>query len=554
MKKNLFFLFLFFLLVFFSPKKILADHACYESCGEPSYCNSGLTCVSGICKNAACLSQTDCSCEPYTVQGLRVLIPGNQIGIEPFRSAALSINPSGGTFTEEDPAVKPRKAYFYTGLNGKTSYTITIANIPGAKVGYTACYNDINCHNNTPVDGNSFTTNTNKVDSENFGPEDPFHYIDLWWHYTPLIPNCKNIKVNNSNLPYTVLAGDTITLTADYENLNGPVTSVGMVVNPQGSCSFSPLNASQSGGAGTYSFNWTPTSAGNYDVFCRAWNDGVAECRGMCVDGPPRYQCPGSDGNGATSYGTIIVQNPGPWYKLKNASLNKIGNHDIAVVQNVNSFDYDDPPNSRYTIINSTNSDPGILLATNTYNPGPSYNPIPDSTKGWHISSYGNISQPMLDNFYQYIISRKIAKEINNLNEINADGIYIIKSNDLNLSNPNFNFVLIIRNLNNTDLANANITVNSFNSSNKSIMILAKKITFSSSVTTAAGIFIAQTVEYQSTNGLKVLGNLISKTAVTLQSRSDNTRPSLFIVFKPQMYLDLLPYLSVSKYDWRRLQ
>jgi hypothetical protein len=160
----------------------------------------------------------------------------------------------------------------------------------------------------------------------------------------------------------------------------------------------------------------------------------------------------------------------------------------------------------------------------------------------------------MLDNFYQYIISRKSAKEINNLNEINADGIYIIKSDSLNLSNPNFNFVLIIRNSTNTDLGNANITLNNFNGSNKSIMILAKKITFSSSVTTAAGIFIAQTIEYQSTNGLKVLGNLISKTAVTLQSRSDNTRPSLFIAFKPKMYLDLLPYLSVSKYDWRQLQ
>jgi hypothetical protein len=354
--------------------------------------------------------------------------------------------------------------------------------------------------------------------------------------------------------------GDTITITADYD---GPVTSVGMVVNPQGSCSFSPLNVTQSAGAGTYSFNWTPTNAGNYDIFCRAWNDGVAECRGMCVDGPPRYQCPGSNENGATSYRTITVQNPGPWYKLKDASLNKIGDHNIAVIQNIKKFTDSDPDDDsnpgtgRYVIINSSSpstSDPGILLATGNYSPGPSYNPIPDSTKGWRIGSYGNISQPMLDNFYQYIISRKSAKEINNLNEINADGIYIIKSDGLNLSNPNFNFVLIIRNSNNTDLGDANITVNSFNSSNKSIMILAKKITFSSSVTTASGIFIAQTIEYQSTNGLKVLGNLISKTAVTLQSRSDNTRPSLFIVFKPKMYLDLLPYLSISKYDWRRLQ
>ena len=132
--------------------------------------------------------------------------------------------------------------------------------------------------------------------------------------------------------------------------------------------------------------------------------------------------------------------------------------------------------------------------------------------------------------------------------------LLLYKSDNLNLSNPNHNFVLIIRNSTNNDLGNVNITIDNFNSSNKSIMILAKNITFSSSVNLASGIFIGEQINYQSNNGLKISGNLISKNKVSLKERSDNSRPSLFIVFKPRMYLDLLPYLSISKYDWQQLQ
>ena len=43
------------------------------------------------------------------------------------------------------------------------------------------------------------------------------------------------------------------------------------------------------------SFTWTPTVGGRYVIDCRAWNDGIAECRGNsdCVSGPPVYRCPG---------------------------------------------------------------------------------------------------------------------------------------------------------------------------------------------------------------------------------------------------------------------
>jgi len=560
--KKIWFYLLFLIFILF-PFSVFAEHACDERCRWPDdircdettgtlryrqgSCNSGLACYSGagnVCRNPYCPDiniRNNCICPSFTIQGSK------QPNQSPFSNQTISLD--GRSSTTAQP-------YFFTNVVANTIHQISASSPPGSSVGYTLCYNNTTCHSltPTPVAGNSVYICSNKVINNST------NYVDIRWHYTPLIPNCKNIRVN----PVSPLVGDTVTITADYD---GPVTSVGMVVNPQGSCSFSPLNVTQSAGAGTYSFNWTPTNAGNYDIFCRAWNDGVAECRGMCVDGPPRYQCRGSDGNGATSYRTITVQNPGPWYKLKDASLNKIGNHDIVVVQNIKKFtdsdpdDDNNPGTGRYVIINSSSpstSDPGILLATNSYNPGPSYNPIPDSTKGWRIGSYGNISQPMFASFYQYLKSRKQIEEITGISQINKDGIYFIKTDNLTISNqpPNYNFVLIVRNSTDTDLGNITININNnnFNTNNQSIMILAKKITFSSSVTTAAGIFIAQTIEYQSTNGLKVLGNLISKTAVTLQSRSDNTRPSLFIVFKPKMYLDLLPYLSISKYDWRRLQ
>jgi hypothetical protein len=550
--KKIWFYLLFLIFILF-PFPIFAGHACNQGCtgaanitcnettGTLSYnqgsCNSGLACYSGagnVCRNPYCPTRTDCNCPNFTIQGYK------QPNQSPFSGQTISLD--GGNPTTAQP-------YFFTNVAANTIHRVSASSPPGSSVGYTLCYNTTNCHSNPPTSGSSVYICTNNPGTTN--------YADLWWHYTPQIAKCSNISG-----PTSILLGDTVTYSANYNNDVSNLTGVGMFYTTDSSnCSSKTEISSPTpvfSGPGSYSFSWQTSTIGTYLVYCRAtsnYNGSNVYAIGYqpCVGSPPEYLVNGAAAN-QTYISNIQVSNPGPWYKLKDASLNKIGDHNIAVVQNVNSFDSDDS-NNRYTIINSTNSDPGILLATNTYNPGPSYNPIPDSTKGWHIGFYGNISQPMLDNFYQYIISRKSAKEINNLNEINADGIYIIKSDSLNLSNPNFNFVLIIRNSNNTDLGNANITVNSFNSSNKSIMILAKKITFSSSVTTAAGIFIAQTIEYQSTNGLKVLGNLISKTAVALQSRSDdNTRPSLFIVFKPKMYLDLLPYLSVSKYDWRQLQ
>ncbi len=44
-------------------------------------------------------------------------------------------------------------------------------------------------------------------------------------------------------------------------------------------------------GPGTYTINWTPTTAGTFIAYGRVWNDAIAECRADCVGGTNVYLC-----------------------------------------------------------------------------------------------------------------------------------------------------------------------------------------------------------------------------------------------------------------------
>lgn len=429
----------------------------------------------------------------------------------------------------------------------------------------------------TYYDSNTLPVNTAALLTPTPG-KSPFAYVE--YEVAPKLPNCKNISCSVAGVEInTVLVGDDIPCNVEFEkdpdtgtkffwgrlfvNLKQQQTCQTTSTTPeQKTCSPPCDNTSQ-----VFTINFE--HQGTYYLHCSASSPPDASgnsfhCIGQasnpesitqreCVDQfvPP---C-----RGPNASKTLLAVLPGPWYKLKDASLYKLGDHNIAVVQNIKKFtDSDtDDTTQRATIINSPLSDPGVLLSEKNYNPGPVYNPIPDSNKKWHLGSYGEFNQLMIDAFYQYAISRKTLKEINEVNEIKKDGIYVIKKDNLTFVSqpPSYNFLLIVRNSSNNDYGNVSINIADFNTSGKSIAILAKNITFSSNVSAANGIFIAQNqASYQSTNGLKIKGNLISKTQVSLQSRSDNSRPSLFIVFLPKMYLDLLPYLSIAKYDWRQLK
>ncbi|MFC1600569.1 hypothetical protein ACFL25_00645 [Patescibacteria group bacterium] len=109
----------------------------------------------------------------------------------------------------------------------------------------------------------------------------------------PPPPNCLDVTG-----PDEVELGTTAAFNATYE---GTVDRVGFVAHDiAASCGANPDCTNENWqsnliGPGTYSWNWTPSAVGTYDLCCRAWNDGIEECRGDpdCVDGLPRSLCSG---------------------------------------------------------------------------------------------------------------------------------------------------------------------------------------------------------------------------------------------------------------------
>lgn len=100
------------------------------------------------------------------------------------------------------------------------------------------------------------------------------------------VPNCKNLTG-----PSVLEVGQTGTYAAEFYSPQGSlrgrigVNQFDIIAND----TTDQNNLSLSG-------DWTPQEAGTYLVSCRAWNDGIAECRyADHVDREPRYPCEGPD-------------------------------------------------------------------------------------------------------------------------------------------------------------------------------------------------------------------------------------------------------------------
>jgi hypothetical protein len=251
-----------------------------------------------------------------------------------------------------------------------------------------------------------------------------------------------------------------------------------------------------------------------------------------------------------------------PWIKLKDSSFSKIGSLTNIVPLNIIAYDTDDNAN-RYFIINSSSppqTDPGLVSAA-SINTGTAN----VSSKNWWVTSYSRIVSTSPQLFLDYVRSRKEYQTIADLSSITKNGLYVWQG-DLTLTNTNLNNQITASNLVLIVNGNLSINENQFNigsdcrntSTSKKIALLSTgAINFSNTTQCAAGIFIGQTIDTGSNynQGLKIKGNLVGFSSFNNQRKwSDNSKPSVFIVFQPQMYLDLLPYLSVSKYDWQQLQ
>jgi len=185
------------------------------------------------------------------------------------------------------------------------------------------------------------------------------------------------------------------------------------------------------------------------------------------------------------------------------------------------------------------------------------------SVNNWYSTSYSVSTIFTPTKFRDYVKSRKQYKTIETLSEITANGIFYL-ANDITLTSDDVaifngkNIVLLTDNSKVT-IDEAATPTHEFTPTG-SLAIIADEITVTGTITEINAILIGNTVQIgtSNTDPLKVTGNLIQLTNspkfVNTRTLSTRVTPSLFIKFDKTAYLNLLPYLSISMYDWRQIQ
>ena len=244
---------------------------------------------------------------------------------------------------------------------------------------------------------------------------------------------------------------------------------------------------------------------------------------------------------------------PLPWIKIKDSSFISGNNLNNRIPVLPVAYDADDTPANDYFIRDVAGVVGAPLVNITALNPSAKTGQ-PEYKATYTPSSTVYTMTPT--NFLSYVKSRKEYKKINDLSEIDADGIYYYQ-----LANPTLRIDSIPSQFNSYNVVIISSGVVDINVVNfipsKSVAILAPTINFSSVVQQASGIFIGDTVSTgtNATQGLKIIGNLIAQTSLINNRRwSDLNKPAIFIKFDQTKYINLLPYLSTANYQWRETQ
>lgn len=244
------------------------------------------------------------------------------------------------------------------------------------------------------------------------------------------------------------------------------------------------------------------------------------------------------------------------WFKTSNTSFTSKTARNNIIPNAPTAFDSDDsvaPPNNTYMTINEggavlyTDSGKKIDLGPNAVNGFSAHN--------WYSNTYDANTLFTPTKFTDYMKSRKKYKTITDVTGIDADGIYYV-AGDLTISNMapfNGKKVLIV-----ADAGTVTISAD-MTPASSAVAIIAKTIVINSAVAEVDAILIGNTIDVgASATKLKINGNLIQLTNTVPFANSRVTAnaqsPSLFIKFNQAAYLNLLPYLSISMYDWRQIQ
>ncbi len=260
----------------------------------------------------------------------------------------------------------------------------------------------------------------------------------------------------------------------------------------------------------------------------------------------------------------------GGWIKLVNTSFTSLGSLNNPLPTAPEKYDNSaSDPGRRYFIDDNGLSDPGEVIAetinvgTHITNAGSTVsNDV--SSKNWKVQGMSFSPSTKVSSFIAYLKARKNYQKIEEsqlplISQITSDNAIYHILGDRTISDNGIsardNVVLVF----DGDLT---ITTPRFNVLNagggRSIAILVQgNLTIDPSVTELNGLYIVEgTITTGTVNqGVKITGNLITQTSLSNgRTRSDNNQPSVLVVFDPNYYLDLLPYLSINTYDWRQLR
>ncbi len=246
-------------------------------------------------------------------------------------------------------------------------------------------------------------------------------------------------------------------------------------------------------------------------------------------------------------------ENPN-WFKLSTASFDSVSARDSIIPGNMVQYDVTDDTTDKYLDVKTAGSILSAGVLNIGANPGVKY-----SAGVWYKTPY-TLSAVDPKTYLEYTKSRKGYKQISTLADLDESKVNVYNGGSLSITDAtpfnNKKVVVIVTNSDLTALGTVGVSTATFAPTSAATTFIAASITFGSGVTEAQGIFIGNSVDFgTSSSPLKIKGNVISNTAAGInRTVSDNSKPSLFVVFDVAQYMNALPYLSVSTYDWRQLQ
>lgn len=277
------------------------------------------------------------------------------------------------------------------------------------------------------------------------------------------------------------------------------------------------------------------------------------EC-GSC--GSVKKTCP----DGTKTCGKCFV--PKPWYRLNSASLHKRNTIDDAIPSKITPFDSTDSDQNVLTIQNTlSQSGAGLVTTEGSINIGPYTSEV--SEMNWSKSKY-KIQPDILaymDYFLQYSRKQKKVNIISSVTQIDSDTINIYEKNDplLLTTFPNDETYVL---LSKSDIIIGDNPSHVVNPQGKSIAIISMGTVFvDPGIKEINGILIGNTFDFaygtnNSPDNLKIDGNLISATEISdlKRGKAPYESSSLYIVFNPKMYIDLIPHLSFFNIGKKEIQ